>query len=110
MNYRGDNACVNASYLDPKNLKNTHPWCFDKQTGAFKKHGVKPDFDYAKTMTDRLGAYQVEAHGDRDYVQAAQDFAKQNGYGFQYQGGKITFSKQQNAGGFKEWLLSKANG
>ena len=109
MNQRSDNDCVKASYLDPKNLKNTHPWCFDKKTGAFKNFGMKPDFNYAKNNVDKLGTFQTDAHGDRDYVQAAQDFAKQNGYLFNFNGGKITFTKPQKIGGFAEWMSNEKN-
>lgn len=102
MSHRSDNDCVKANYLDPKNMKNTHPWCFDKQTGRFKPQGMKPDFDYAKTSVDRLGSFTTDAHGDNDFAQAAQEFAKQNNYQFNYSGGKITFTRKQP--GFKEWL------
>jgi hypothetical protein len=101
MNHRSDNDCVKANYVDPKNIKQTHPWCFDKN-GRFKPTGMKPDFNYAKTSVDRLGSFQTDSHGDQEYVQAAKEFADQNGYGFQYAGGKITFTRQSP--GFKEWL------
>lgn len=107
MNQRSDSDCVKASYLNPKNLKTTHPWCFDQQTGAFKNFGMKPDFSYAKNNIDKLGTFQTDAHGDRDYVKAAQNFAQQNGYLFNYAGGKITFTKPQKTGGFAEWISQK---